>query len=487
MKLLAPERLHQMERFLWALTLVTVPVTSFRFLPFMGANTQVRPLSLYPAILLLGLLAIRCVQERRLLFWSNALLPLLGFGMVAILSSTVGFFMAPMDLFQNTYENRVLRAWITFAVGFVFLVTSIIMNRKEQELKFTLKWLYVGFLIQAGWSLVQLFNFYVPNEQLRTVIGNLVNSIQTTLVVAGLAPHQRISGLTLEPSWLAAQVMTIYMPLAFASVLKNYRWDRHVWFAPVILVASIFLLIFTFSRSGILIATAAMFLTLLFTGWKQINQAWRWFLYPFRLTNSTLVQRTIELGLRVIIIVAILASVTGGISLLAQNSYFAQIWKSQKTDVVAYIVDIYAGPRLAYALAGWTIFEQHPWTGVGLGATGLYFFQALPDWSHFNIPEISQLLSPGSQIYPNTKNLYIRLLAETGIVGFWLFISFYLLLLGKILSLLRSRRKDLIFVGTASFLAWFAIVALGFTQDSFAMLNIWMPLGILIGVTDSRA
>jgi O-antigen ligase len=83
--------------------------------------------------------------------------------------------------------------------------------------------------------------------------------------------------------------------------------------------------------------------------------------------------------------------------------------------------------------------------------------------------------------------LYIRLLAETGIVGFWLFVSFYLNLLGKLLSLLRSRRKELVFVGMASLLAWFSIVALGLSQDSLAMLNIWMPLGILIGIADSRA
>jgi hypothetical protein len=39
----------------------------------------------------------------------------------------------------------------------------------------------------------------------------------------------------------------------------------------------------------------------------------------------------------------------------------------------------------------------------------------------------------------------------------------------------------------ASLLAWFSIVALGLSQDSLAMLNIWMPLGILIGIADSRA
>jgi hypothetical protein len=56
-----------------------------------------------------------------------------------------------------------------------------------------------------------------------------------------------------------------------------------------------------------------------------------------------------------------------------------------------------------------------------------------------------------------------------------------------VFTLLRSKRKELVFVGTASLLAWFAIVALGLSQDSLAMLNIWMPFGILVGMADVRA
>jgi O-antigen ligase len=122
-----------------------------------------------------------------------------------------------------------------------------------------------------------------------------------------------------------------------------------------------------------------------------------------------------------------------------------------------------------------------------LGAAGLYLTQTLPDWSHFNNPDIAQLLSPDNSVYPNTKNLYIRLLSETGILGFWSFILLYLLTLGKILNLLVSKRKELAFLGTASLLTWLSIVLLGFTQDSLAMPIIWIPLGILIGMTDSSS
>jgi len=486
MKLFAPERLCRIERFLWALTLITVPVTSFRFMPFTGTNSQVRPLSFIPAGLLLLVLIIRCVQQRRFLFWNDGLLPLLGFALFALLSSAIGVFQAPANLYNYSYASRGLQAWITFGVGLVFFLVPMSMNRDEQDLKFTLKWLYVGLVGHVIWSLVQLFHFYV----LEIIfgghpLGNLVDQIQKTVMMAGVSPNQRISGLALEPSWLAAQVMTIYLPWAFASVLIGYQLDKRRWLAPVRLAVCVGLILFSFSRSGILAAGLAILLTFLFVGWGWLRQVREWFLRPLQRDNSMPKRRIFNASVRIALIATVLVGLASGFYVLSGNNYFAKFWQSDMRNLTTYFIDIYAGPRLAFAWAGWTIFEQHPWTGVGLGATGFYFYQALPDWSHFNMSEISKLLSPNNLIYPNIKVLYVRLLAETGIGGFWLFISFYLLLLGKVLALLRELRKELVFVGTASLLAWFGIVALGFTQDSLAMLNIWMPLGILIGMTDS--
>jgi hypothetical protein len=488
MKILASERLHRIERFLWALTLVTVPVTSFRFMPFLGVDSQVRPLSLIPAILLVIVLTIRSFQQHRFLFWNNNFLPLLAFALAALLSSAIGFFLAPVNLYNYTYESRLLRAWISFGVGLLFLIVPMIMNRDEQDLKFTLKWLYVGLIGQVIWSLVQLLGFYAPAIVFDgQTLGNLIDQIQKIIMMAGVSPNRRISGLTLEPSWLAAQTMTVYLPWAFASVVTGYLWDQHRWLAPLIIAACGGLILFTYSRSGILIVIVAMLLTFLFIGLGWLRKFREWFLRPFHHNNLILVRRMLNVSVRLALIVVILVGLGSGSFILSRNKYFAKIWQADKSSLTSYFVSIYAGPRLASAWTGWTIFEQHPWTGVGLGATGLYFFQALPDWAHFNITEVSRLLSPDNATYPNTKILYIRLLAETGIIGFWMFISFYLLLFGKVLALLRTRRKQLVFVGTASLLAWLTIVALGISQDSLAMLNIWMPLGILIGMADSQA
>jgi len=469
------KRLQRIERVLWAAVLVALPVTSFRYLPFMGNDTQVRPLSLIPAILLLFTLIFRCVRENRIILWSSDFQPLLVFTLIAVVSSAVGFFFSPVNLYSFSYSSRVLRAWLSFGVGIVFLITSMCMNGDESDLRFTIKWIYVGLIPEMVWSFVQFFQIYFIHFRLLDVI-------QKTVLMASLPPNGRISGLALEPSWLAAEVMTIFLPWAFASLVKNYSWGIRRWLVILILVASAFLLVFSFSRGGVLIALVTVILTFVIAGMERIQQAWKWFVSPLRPKNF-IQDKLLSVFARIMVIMALLAGLAGGTYILSRNQYFATIWQSRKTTLTNYLIDIYAGPRLAYAWAGWTIFEQHPLSGVGLGAAGLYLIKALPDWSHLNILDIAQLLSPDNQGYPNTKNLYIRLLSETGILGFWSFISFYLLTAGRIFKLLHSKRKELAFLGTASLLAWLSIVMLGFSLDSLAMPVIWIPLGILVGMT----
>ena len=480
MELVSPEHLRRIERTLWAAALVALPVTSFRFMPFMGPDSQVRPLSLIPAVLLLFVIAFHSVRERRILLWSSSFQPLLAFILILAISSAIGFLLAPPDLYSYSYASRLSRAWVTLGVGMIFLIVPMSMNRDEEDLKFTLKWLYVGFAGHVTWSLIQLIGIYLLHSS------DLIDAVQKTVSMAGLSPNNRISGLALEPSWLASQVMTLYLPWAFAAAAKDHHWSNRRWLVPAILTACVFLMVFTFSRGGILTAFASIILTFIIAGWDRVRQAWKWFTTPLRGKSIAKPNKALELSLRITVIIAILTGLVGGAYILSRNRYFSQIWQSKKNTLVEYFVDIYAGPRLAYAWAGWTIFEQHPWTGVGLGAVGLYMHQAFPDWAHFNVSEIAQLLSSDNSVYPNTKNLYVRLLAETGILGFWLFISFYLLLLGRSLKLLRSRQKKLVFIGTASLLALFAIAILNLTLDSLAMPDIWLPLGILIGITDSR-
>ncbi len=127
------------------------------------------------------------------------------------------------------------------------------------------------------------------------------------------------------------------------------------------------------------------------------------------------------------------------------------------------------------------MFDVSPVTGVGLGGAGLYMFDYFPDWSLSGLPEMDRFLSPDSNLIPNIKNLYVRILAETGLVGFWLFIAFYSSILGSIWKLLRGKNAFPRFVGTAGLFIWITIALRNFTQDSLTFPVMWVSLGLVVG------
>jgi O-antigen ligase len=175
--------------------------------------------------------------------------------------------------------------------------------------------------------------------------------------------------------------------------------------------------------------------------------------------------------------------VAGAILFLGRKDYFSRLWNINADSLNAYIIDINAGARSAYSFGAMAAFEQHPWSGVGLGASGFYIYENLPDWALTTLPEIARQLDPGNRLYPNPKNLYVRLLAETGLIGLFLFLAFQFHVLGDILGLLHRKDLWVRFAVVAGVFAWLAITFYNFTQDSLATPNIWLVPGILVGLS----
>jgi len=128
-------------------------------------------------------------------------------------------------------------------------------------------------------------------------------------------------------------------------------------------------------------------------------------------------------------------------------------------------------------------YQENPISGVGLGASGFYIYKHLPDWAMTTVPDIARQLSPENRLYPNPKSMYVRLLSDTGLIGFFIFIAFLFSILADSLLALRSNQTYLRYLGIAGLFSWLAILMYNATQDSFATPNIWINLGILAGMT----
>ncbi len=477
-----------LSRLLWALVLVTLPVTSFRYLPFMGAGTSVRPLALIPLVVLLPVLLIRLKRGEIQRPWPGALTVLLAFVLASAAATAFGATLAPVELRSVDFFDRALRAAVTLFVGLAFFVAAVWMNQSEEDLKFSVRWLLVGLVAHLIWGAIQFIGLNTGHRQ------DLVK-IQQLFSVRGLVKNKRISGFAYEPSWLAGQIATLYLPWLVAAVLMKYRtldggqWTAdgqkrstvnrlRSWIEPILLVGAITGVLMTYSRSGLFVVGLAGIVTFALAGGETVSAFRGWFLAGFRVEGAK--ARWSGAGLRVVLVILMVALLAGVGAFLADKGYIATFFKSEKTDLFAYAVDVYLGPRLAYATAALTAFQHYPLTGVGLGASGFWIYQNMPDWVLSGVPEIAEQMSPLSNLYPNPKNLYVRLLAETGLLGFALFLAFTLSLLAEALGLLRGS-KAARWLAAAGIFALTAVMLQGISQDSFAMPELWINLGMLAG------
>lgn len=285
-----------------------------------------------------------------------------------------------------------------------------------------------------------------------------------------LVRTNRISGLAFEPAWLAGQITTVYLPWLVAAVLTRVRVTRFKWYEVTLLGCALLLLLATFSRGGLFTMLATLALTLLFTGRSDIAAAWRW------LMSRNLV-------LRLVVSVVVIGGLAGAGAFLSQKEYITRLFNSNAENLSEFIIENSAGARAAYTVGALGAYDESPWFGVGLGASGFYIYAHLPDWSLTTVPEIAKQLSPENRLYPNPKNMYARLLAETGLIGFCLFLAFQFHLLGDVLTVLQKPGAWMRFLGVAGLFSWLAIMLYNATQDSFAIPNIWLNVGILVGMS----
>ena len=459
-------------RFLWGAALFTLPVTSFRYFPFLGEGTYVRPLSLYPVAFLLPLLLIQLVRGKSSVPRAGTLTPLLGFALLALTATSLGVLLDPLPLRGQEYLGRAIRAWATLVIGLSFFIAAVWMNRNEDDLRFTLKWLLAGFVVDVLWSGVQSLAFYTPLLEKVTV-----THWQRAFSMRELVKTNRVSGMAYEPAWLAGQIATVYLPWLFASFLTRIRVTRFKWLEVTLLGFAVLLLLATFSRGGLLTAAVALALTFVLAGRAELRAAWNWFHSGFQRGSNWL--------LRFGVLVLIMGVLAGAGLFLAQKGYIARLFSTNAESIEEFVIENSAGARAAYNFGALGAYEESPITGVGLGASGFYIYDHLPDWAMTTVPEIARQLSPENRLYPNPKNMYLRLLAETGLTGFILFVAFLFSVLGDSLRVLQSGTTFARYLGIAGLFSWIAVALYNATQDSFATPNIWINFGILVGMTAS--
>ncbi len=266
--------------------------------------------------MLLPLLFIQLRQGKASIPRAGTLTPLFGFLLIALSATSIGVLLDPLPLRGQEYFGRVIRAWATLVIGLSFFVAAVWMNRDEEDLRFSIKWLLAGFVLDVVWSGVQALAFYTPLLKKVTV-----THWQRAFSMRELVKTNRVSGMAYEPAWLAGQIATVYLPWLFASLLTRLRVTRFKWLEMILLGFAVLLLLATFSRGGLITVVGAFVLTFLLVGRAELRAGWNWFVSGFQRGNNWL--------LRMGVIILFVGALAGAGLFLSQKGYITRLFNTR--------------------------------------------------------------------------------------------------------------------------------------------------------------
>lgn len=457
------------QKIFFAVFLVTLPITSFPYFPSgLGGSALVRPLAIYPLLVLMIIAVLPKLLSQPL---SRTLLVFFAFVIVALISGIFAFVRDIDPVLGVSVFDRTIRTLISLALGGAFYLTVALIPNHSDDLRFMLRWLYIGFGIALFWGSLQavyIIKFHPDYFQ-------ILKQIQRYISIRKLFPT-RISGMTYEPNWFADQISFLLMPWLFTAVFSGYsifRWRwRWLTVETFMLVWATGVLIFTYSRAGIILLIVQLFLIFLIRPRVDkdkrsgIGGSWR-----------SVAKRVLQAGLATVVLVGVVFVVG------TKNNYFSRLWNywSDEERTGEYFQYIAFSQRFTYWETAYHIYEEYPLLGVGLGNFTFYFEEHLVDRPLNQTPELLTKLTPeeGRSQITTVKSIFPRILAETGLLGMATFAAFLVAILGCAVYLLLSKNENQQFWGRAGLLGMVVFLVVSFSYDSFSLPNMWIVFGMI--------
>lgn len=451
--------------------LVAIPFVSAPWFPS-GLRTIVSPAVLYPLAILLPLAFLRACSAGT---WDRGNAVRAGFVATLILTGSLPLVteLLSVDGLGVGPARRYLRTVLSIAIAVASYLGAQLIARHllggGRVVVATLRiaaraFAVVGLLGAAAMvRLPGLTELYVLLREATTTNG--------ANVIGGM---HRLVSLTFEPSFAGLEYTAWWLALALALALVHGRgW----WLVG----AYVLFTLFTKSITGLLGLTGlALALALLGRTQRRLRLA------------AALVAIGALVGLSVLPLLSQTRSVPVVTRLTQEvgRLFDGSLARNGPSDGSLAV-------RAALAHTALNVWRVAPVLGTGLGLSGYRFEDHPPEWADRSVylaEYWGYVLTPEGRVYPSAKNLYLRLLSDTGVVGLLLFFAVAATAVAPILRAWRClhrlptgerelHRSDAT-VLLASLLGAGAALA-GYTSvDSFAFPFLWTWWGLGVGTAD---
>ena len=469
--------IREAERWLWAALILLLPITSAPLVSKLGGGSMVAPASAIPLLLILLLIVLPRLTRGAAM--PRHVIPILAFALAALLCTCAGFFIE-VPLFRDIDRvKNALSALITLFIGLSFYLATVTCFTSPRQLRWAFGWVNLSGLIIILWSGLQ-FIFW----QTQGSYPGWMEQVQRFVSVSGNLYERRVTGLAFEPSWLGHQLVMLYLPYWLAaSVTRSSAFDKKLLGISAenwLLAGGVLVLILSLARSALVSFLMGVALLVILGAGKAIacvknRIASRQTAAGKRTLSPHVITTMVWIGVAVLF----LASVAGGLLVLTRldsrmENLFVLLKEPLSFQELA--EQLIFGERVAFWQTGLAVFADHPLLGVGLNSAGFFFTEKMT-------PLAWSLVEPHKLYYstslPNPLSLWVRLLAETGLLGFSIFASWLVLMWKTATALWKHSNPTIRTTALAGALVLAALLMEGMSVDTFAFPYYWVSLGWL--------
>lgn len=143
--------------------------------------------------------------------------------------------------------------------------------------------------------------------------------------------------------------------------------------------------------------------------------------------------------------------------------------------------------RFGIQYAALQVFKENPVIGVGFGQQTYSAKFHYPGWATRNNYEFKLYYNNSSEpSFPPAYNIYTRLLAETGIIGFSVFVFIVYLVISHTKKSIRNSNKEEQILSYILLISFSGLFINWLQFDSFRMYCFWLCLAILIKIVQEK-